>query len=117
MSRHSLLIVDADPFLAGIYAHEFEKGSFDVFVAESVEQAKQLLEKQKIEVVIIDPDTVDLAWEFLRLKKLHLAKRLILTQLGQREEIEKAQEEGVDAYLLKGHFVPSEICKKVLQLL
>jgi DNA-binding response OmpR family regulator len=113
----TLLLVDTDPFLAGIYAREFAQGGFTVLVAESAEQARILLEKQSVDVIVIDPDTVEGAWELMDMSAVKKCKRVVLTQLGEKQMIQKARNKGADTYLLKGHFVPSEICQKVLQLL
>ena len=118
--KRSILIVDADAYLAGIYARRFEQGRWRVSVAESVEEGKRALDKKIHDAIIIDVETVDGSLAFVR--ELHgnpayaSMAIIVLTRLGDRESIEQAYAAGADSYLLKGHFVPSEVCLKVEQL-
>lgn len=115
-----ILIVDEDAFLAGIYARRFEMGSWDVHVAESVEEAKRHSDKHTPDAVLIDIETVDDGLGFLkdlrRDPETAGITLVALTKLGDKEQIEEAYAAGADAYLLKGHFVPVEVRKKVERL-
>ena len=44
-------------------------------------------------------------------------KVIALTNLGQKEEIEKGLGLGADDYIVKAHFTPSEVINKVKQVL
>ncbi len=42
---------------------------------------------------------------------------IMLTNLGQKEDIEKGLEEGAIDYLIKAHFVPAEAVAKIKKVL
>jgi CheY-like chemotaxis protein len=60
-------------------------------------------------------------FEFLQMVKkgslLKNTKIIILTNLGQKEDIKKGMELGADDYVVKAYFTPSEIVQKVDLLL
>ena len=45
------------------------------------------------------------------------AKIVVLTNLGQKEDIEKGLKLGADDYIVKAHFTPTEVLNKVKALL
>jgi two-component system chemotaxis sensor kinase CheA len=120
LKRKSILIVDADAFLAGLYARRFEARRWGVRVAENAADARKAMARKAFQVMLIDVDNVESGWDVLgeALTQPRTANMVsvVLTKLGDRESIAKALEMGADGYLLKGHFVPSEVEEKVERL-
>lgn len=120
MKSRTILVVDADPTLAGIYARRFEACRWTVRVAERVEDARKALRRRVPNAVLIDTDTVPDALAFVRELRAHEemsgATIAALTRLGDRDAVLEAYTAGVDAYLLKGHFAPHEVCDKLARL-
>lgn len=121
MPKKSLLLVDQDAHYAGIYANRFETAGWKVWVEESFDAAKKRLKRCSPEVVIADLEPIDEALAFLmglrQVPTTANALQIALTKLGDRKTMEEALAAGVDTYLLKGHFVPSEAVKKVKRFL
>lgn len=121
MAKKSLLMVDQDAYYAGIYANRFECAGWKVWVAESVVAARKRLKRCTPDVVIADPEPVDEVLMFLRElradPKTANVLQIALTKLGDRKTMQEALDAGIDSYILKGHFVPSEAVKKVKRLL
>ena len=117
---HSILIIDNDAYLAGIYARRFEQGHWKVQVADSVKEAERQLSKSIPDTILIDIETVPNAFKFLKSVKTNpkSAKLLLiaLTKPGERSALDKALKAGADDYLLKGHFVPREVKDKLERL-
>jgi DNA-binding response OmpR family regulator len=113
----SILILDPDAFLAGMYARRFEARHWRVRVAESLEDANKAIERELPQVLLLDLESLPEGIGALRNWRSAPAtagmKLAVLTRLGDRDTIGKARREGADAYLLKGHFVPSEVCDKI----
>jgi len=42
---------------------------------------------------------------------------ILLTNLGQKDDVEKGLEQGAADYLIKAHFKPSEVVEKVNKIL
>lgn len=42
---------------------------------------------------------------------------ILLTNLGQKEDVERGTKLGADDYIIKAHFTPSEVVEKVKALL
>ncbi len=121
MAKKTLLMIDQDAYYAGIYANRFEAAGWKVWVEDTITNARKRLKRSVPDVVIIDLDPLDDVLAFLVALRTDPRStktvQIALTQLGDRKTMLAALEAGVDSYLLKGHFVPSEAVKKVKRLL
>ena len=120
--KPSILIIDPDVFLAGIYERKFEADGWKVYVAETLVEGQKILKKRKVSASIVEPD-IDQAKseDFVRgWRQGALTANLplvVLSTLSEKKEIERMKKAGASAYLLKGHFVPAEAVRKVRGLL
>ena len=117
-----ILLVEDDPFLIDIYTDKFKASGFDIEVASRGEEALEKAKEGKFQFLLLDIvlPQVD-GWEILRKikadPKLKNLKVIILSNLGQREEVEKGIKLGAVKYLIKAHYTPSEVVKEIKQLL
>lgn len=116
--RPLLLLVEDDPLIDKMYTAKFTKEGFSVLVAkDGVEGLKLALEKVP-DFIILDIMMPRLSGTDL-LEKLRLDPKgkdipvVILTNLSEKEEEEKAQRLGVKEYILKANITPSEIVAKI----
>lgn len=118
--KHSIVILDKDAFLAGIYARRFELGSWKVKVVDSVKDARRVIQKSSPDVLLIDIETEPEGMAFLKELRANDSVEamvlVVLTKLGDQRSIDEALSAGADSYLLKGHFVPSEVREKIERL-
>ena len=116
MAKKSLLMLDQDAYYAGIYANRFESAGWKVWVEETLAGAIKRLKRVHPDVIIVDLEPLVESTGFiagLRSDPKTAGTLIVgLAKLGDRKTLLKAQEAGVDSYLLKGHFVPSEAVKK-----
>lgn len=122
-NKKRILIVDDDEFLLDMYTVKFKEAGFEVDFAAEGRTAKEKMKKHRYDAILLDIvmpqlDGFTLLKE-LRQEKSDIKDTLIvyLTNLGQREDIEKGLALGVDDYIIKAHFTPSEVVKKVEELL
>ncbi len=114
-----ILIVDDDEFLLDMYALKFKESGFEVEVARGGEEAMETMRLGlKPDVLLLDIVMPALdGFDVLKLiKKENLipgAVLVVLTNLGQKEDIEKGLHLGAQDYIVKTHFTPSEVVKKV----
>ncbi len=121
MKKKSMLIVDRDTHYAQIYAHRFEAAGWSVSVEERLENAKKKMKRLHPSVVIVDLHPLQEALSFLTfLRAQNETKDILqiaLTSEGGVKVMKQVQEAGVDHYILKTHFLPSDAIKKVKRLL
>ena len=121
-----ILLVEDDPFLIDIYTRKLKRAGFETVVAEEGKEALKLLQQKTFELVILDivlPE-VD-GWAILKeIKELKQKNRdlenlkiIILSNLGQKEEVEKGLKLGATKYLIKAHYTPSQVVEEIKKIL
>ncbi len=120
--KNSILLIEDDPFLIDIYKKKFESAGFKIRVAEKGRKALRMLKEEIPDLIILDIVLPGIfGWEVLRKirknPKLKGLKIIILSNLGQKEEIEKGLKLGATKYLIKAHYTPSEVVKEIEKIL
>lgn len=114
--QHKILIIDDDPFIVEMYVLKLKDEHFTVdFAHNSVDGLKKAAEF-KPDVILLDivmpgSDGFETLAE-LR-KRGTPAKIIMLTNLGQKEDVERGMKLGADDYVVKAHFTPSEVLAKI----
>lgn len=119
MSKHKILIIDDDEFLLEMYSLKFREADFDVEIAlggaEALEKIHQGFTPEIILLDLVMPNMG--GFDFLKIikqeEKAVNAKIIILSNLGQQEDIDKGLALGASDYIIKAYFTPSEVIKKV----
>ncbi|MDO8509649.1 MAG: response regulator [bacterium] len=117
-----VLLVEDDVFLQGIYLKKFEMENFKVFTADNGEKALIEAKKKKPAIILLDILLPKLDG-FAVLKKLKEDADtrdipvILLTNLGQKDDVQKGLDMGAVDYLIKAHFKPSEVVDKVRKVL
>ncbi|MBI2121785.1 MAG: response regulator [Candidatus Sungbacteria bacterium] len=118
----NVFLIDDDPFILDMYTLKFRECGFGV---DSARNGKEALEKLKtatpdcilLDIVMPEMDGFEVLRELKKGKKGGTPKVILLTNLGQKEDVEKGMEFGADDYVIKAHFTPSEVVEKVKQVL
>ncbi len=118
----SILLVEDDPFLIEVYSTKFKEEDFEVRVAKDGNECFEKIEEKKPDLILLDIVLPSLSgWEILRkLKnedKLDDLNIVILSNLGQKEEVEKGMNLGAAKYLIKAHHTPTEVVREVKKIL
>tara|TARA_Y100000310_G_C20633730_1_gene790064 strand:- start:1135 stop:1515 length:381 start_codon:yes stop_codon:yes gene_type:complete len=122
MQKATTLLIEDDPLLIDIYTTKFKEAGFEVQVADLGDKALATLPKVSPSVIIMDIvlPQVD-GWELLEAVQKHQnldnSKIVVLSNLEQKEEIEKGISLGADRYLIKAHFTPTQVIQEVQNLL
>ena len=117
-----VLIVDDDQFLLEMYALKFKEEGFTVEVAETGQDALEKAKTVKPDIILLDVVLPEMDG-FVVLQKLRANKEtalplvVMLTNLSQKDDTERGLRLGVDDYVVKAHFTPSEVVEKVRKLL
>ena len=116
------MIVEDDVFLAEIYQKKFEMEGYKVSTADNGEKGLADAKKKKPNIVLLDILLPKMDG-FVVLNKLKADPEtkdipvILLTNLGQKEDVDKGLEQGAVDYLIKAHFKPSEVVDKVRKVL
>ncbi|OHA78007.1 MAG: hypothetical protein A3G10_02380 [Candidatus Wildermuthbacteria bacterium RIFCSPLOWO2_12_FULL_49_9] len=117
-----ILLVEDDPLLVDIYTTKLRQSGFEGQVAEQGEKALAAIEEGKPDLVLLDIVLPSMdGWDILRqvreIEKFRGIPIIILSNLGQKEEIEKGLRLGASKYLIKAHYTPSQIAEEVVKLI
>jgi DNA-binding response OmpR family regulator len=117
-----ILLIEDDSFLLGMYANKFELEGFQVILAEDGEKAVRTALKELPDIILLDIILPKLdGLEVLKQLKSEASTAkipvILLTNLSRRDEIERGLKMGAEDYLIKAHFLPSEVVGKVKKVL
>ncbi|MFA6307177.1 MAG: response regulator [Patescibacteria group bacterium] len=121
-AKIKILLVEDDSFLLGMYATKFEMENFKVIMAEDGEKAVRLALKEAPDIILLDIILPKMnGFDVLRQLKADPATAdipvILLTNLSQKDEIEQGLKIGAADYLIKAHFMPSEVVDKIKKML
>lgn len=120
--KPTILIVEDDIFLAGIYASKFESEGFAVDHAVSGEDGLKKAEKIEPEAILLDIllpkmdgfEVLERLKEGLKTKNIPV---IFLTNLGQKDDVTRGLQLGAVDYLIKAHTLPHDVVQKVKKII
>ena len=117
-----ILIVEDDKFLRELIVRKLSKENFETIEALDGETAIPLLKEQKPDLVLLDlilpgMDGFEILSKIKADSSIANIPVIILSNLGQREDVEKGMKLGAVDYLVKAHFTPNEIIEKAKEAL
>jgi len=121
--KKKILIVDDDGFLLDMYAFKFSQSNFDVYTAISgAEAIAKLKEGFNPDVIMMDVIMPEMdGFEMLELvnkeKLSENSVKIILSNKGQQEDIDRGAALGAAGYIIKVNSTPIEVIEKVLKIL
>ena len=125
----NILLVEDDPFLVDIYRTKLKEAGFELELAADGEEALEKIKRNNSEGKPVWPDLLILdivlprtdGWEVLKkIKEDNLLKGLkiiVLSNLGQKAEVERGFELGAARYLIKAHYTPSEVVEEIEKII
>ncbi len=124
MANHkgSILLIEDDAFIAGMYQTKLSTMGYDVRVAADGEQGWRELEGQLPDLLLLDivlpkKDGFEILEEIRRRDDMKQLPVILLTNLGQKPDVQRGLELGADDYIIKAHFTPSEVVEKIERML
>ncbi len=120
--KYKILIVEDDKFLMDMYTVKFGEYNFDITSSFAAPDALSKLEEGLHPDIILTDIVMPImdGFEFLaELQKKKLAKDsviVVLSNLGQKEDINKGVSLGASGYIVKATSTPTEVVKRVLEI-
>lgn len=121
INKKKILLIEDDRFLAGMYAAKLELEGFQVMSVESGEEGLTLINSTPPDILLLDIILPGIDG-FTVLKQLKADPKtekipiILLTNLGKREDVDRGLGLGANDYLIKAHFMPSEVINKIKKL-
>lgn len=118
--KYKILLVDDDKFLIDMYSLKFKEGGFIVETVFSGQEAlNRMKENDNFDIILLDliMPTMD-GFELLEnIRNQNLAKNsavVILSNQGQKSDIDRVEQFDIDGYLIKANLIPSEVLDNVI---
>ena len=113
-----ILLVEDDEMLHNMYTQKFKNKKYEVVSAFNGAEGVKMAEAETPDLILLDIIMPKMDG-FVALKKIRKSKNIgetpviILTNLGQEEDIKKGKELGADDYFIKANHTPAEVVEKV----
>jgi CheY-like chemotaxis protein len=117
-----ILIIEDDKFLRELLGKKLSGLGYNTILAMDGEEGLEMIKKEKPDVVLLDLILPGInGFEVLESSKkdpdVNEIPIIILSNLGQKEDIEKGKGLGAKDFLVKAHFTPQEIVNKLQTIL
>lgn len=122
MAMPKVLLVEDDEMLHTMYTQKFTKEGYEVVSAYNGAEGVAAAETNKPDVILLDiiMPKMDGFVALKKLKKNDATKAIpviLLTNLGQEEDIRKGRELGATDYFIKANHTPQEVVDKVNEVM
>lgn len=121
--KANILLVEDDSFISGMYFTKLSSLGFQVEVIEDGEAAWTRLQSDPLPELVLLDIVLPKKDGFEILESLRKADRtaslpiILLTNLGQKPDVERGIKLGANDYIIKAHYTPTEVVEKITKLL
>ncbi len=117
-----ILIVEDDKFLRRVISRKLSGEGYDIVEALDGEKGLKSAQEEKPDIILLDLilPGIDGFEVLARIKQdpsIASIPVMILSNLGQKEDIDKGMKMGAVDYLIKAHFTPGEIAGRIEKIL
>ena len=118
----TILIIEDDKFLRELIVKKLIKEGYKISEAVDGEEGTKKVKEEKPDLVLLDLilPGIDGFEVLARIKEdpsLSSMPVMVISNLGQKEDVEKALKMGAVDYLIKAHHTPPEIIEKIKAIL
>ncbi len=117
-----ILVVEDDKFLRELICRKLIKEGYDVHEAidgeDGLKKAKEVIpDLVLLDLILPGIDGFEVLARIKENPKTSILPIVILSNLGQKDEVEKGLKLGAIDFLIKAHFTPEEIVEKIRAIL
>jgi len=113
-----ILIIEDDKFLRELISRKLSDEEFEIDEAVDGEEGLKKIKERKPDLILLDLilpniDGFEVLSKMKEDPQIAATPVIILSNLGQKEEVERGLKLGAADYLIKAHFTPGEIIEKI----
>ncbi|MEA3344422.1 MAG: response regulator [Patescibacteria group bacterium] len=117
-----ILVIEDDKFLRKVISLKLDREGYEVSEAVDGEKGAKKIKEEKPDLILLDLilpgiDGFEVLSKIKTDSALSKIPIIILSNLGQKDDIEKGIKMGANDYLIKAHFTPDEIIEKIKLIL
>ena len=121
-SKSKILIIEDEKNLLDMYSLKFIKEGFEVVKAVNGETGLEAAKKNQPDVILLDImmpkiDGFQVLEELKKLSEFSQTPIILMTNLGQAEDIKKGIAAGATDYIVKSENTPAQVAAKVEEIL
>jgi two-component system, OmpR family, alkaline phosphatase synthesis response regulator PhoP len=122
MEKNKIVLVEDDEFLSGMYETKLTQSGYEVKIAADGAAGLKMITDAPPDIVLLDillpeMDGFEVLAELRKNAKTKKTPVILLTNLGQKEDVDRGMSLGANGYLIKAHFTPSEVVAKIKETL
>lgn len=122
VEKFKVLIIEDDTFLLQMYSTKLGLEGFEVAAALDGEKGLRQAKKDIPDIILLDlllpkKDGIAVLEELKNDPATSAVPVIILSNIGQKDQIDRCFALGAADYMIKAHFIPSEVINKIKQTL
>ncbi len=119
---YKILVVEDDKFLRELITQKLAREGYDVKEAVDGEEGVVKVKEEKPDVILLDLilpgiDGFEVLAKIKEDPEVENIPVVILSNLGQRDDVERGLKLGAVDFLIKAHFTPGEIIEKIEKIM
>lgn len=121
-AKPTVALIEDDPLIAEMYTTKFTKEGYALHHAADGFAGLEMVKKEKPDIILLDiimpkMDGFQVLQELRKTLEFKDTPVVMLTNLGQEEDVQKGRQLGATDYFIKTNFTPAAIVDKVKELL
>lgn len=122
MADKSILLIEDDADIATMYQQKLSNEGFKITHKSDGKSGWEELKKHRPDLLLLDivlpqKDGFDILKEVRAHPDLHDLKVILLTNLGQKNDVEQGKKLKADAYIIKARITPTELVDEINTIL
>lgn len=119
----SIVLVEDDSFISSMYRTKLVNLGYAVEVIEDGQAAWQRLQTDPLpdlvllDIVLPKRDGFEILEGLRKTDRTKTLPVILLTNLGQKPDVERGMKLGANDYIIKAHYTPTEVVEKITNLM
>ncbi|HBE90045.1 MAG: hypothetical protein A3E37_03455 [Candidatus Andersenbacteria bacterium RIFCSPHIGHO2_12_FULL_46_9] len=119
----SILLVEDDSFISGMYQTKLTNLGYQVELIDDGDVAAARLKQDPLpdllllDIVLPKKDGFEILEDLRQDERTQKLPVILLTNLGQKPDVERGIKLGADDYIIKAHYTPTEVVEKITKVL